>query len=79
MKTLDAFELIELTGYRQGSAQARWVRDNLRLEPLVGLDGHPRLTWNIVDTAALARRVDVLQAVSVPGVPSFSPKWSKAA
>jgi len=81
MKTLDAIELRELTGYKNGSTQARWVRENLKLEPLIGADGHPRLTWPIIEQAALARRIGTMPApVAAPGVSlPFTPKWKKAA
>ena len=80
MKTLDATELRELTGYKNGSTQARWVRENLKLEPLMGADGHPRLTWPIVEQAALARRIAAMPlsaAVSGVSLP-FTPRWKKA-
>ena len=81
MKTLDAIELRELTGYKNGSTQARWVRENLKLEPLIGADGHPRLTWPIIEQAALARRIGTMPApAAAPGVSlPFTPKWKKAA
>lgn len=82
MKTLDALELHKLTGYKQGSRQALWVRENLGLEPMIGADGHPRLTWLIVEQAALARRIgaDVqTPAAGVGAVSSWTPNWRKAA
>ena len=81
MKTLDSAELRELTGYKNGSTQARWVRDNLKLEPLMGADGHPRLTWPIVEQAALARRIWTMPAPSTASGVSlpFKPNWKRAA
>ena len=78
VKTLDAAELLQLTGYRTGQRQARWVRDNLCLEPMVGADGRPRLTWGIVEQAALARRAG--SPGTVAGVSlSPQPNWTKGA
>ena len=80
MRTLDSTELHELTGYKNGSTQARWVRENLKLEPMLGADGRPRLTWLIVEQAALARRIGSTSTATASGVSlAFTPKWKKAA
>lgn len=73
-------ELHTLTGFKTGSRQARWVRENLGLEPMVGADGHPRLTWAIVEQAALARRIGPEPAPGAGGVSSGpQPTWRRAA
>jgi hypothetical protein len=81
MKTLDAIALQALTGYKHGSKQVQWVRDNLGLEPMVGADGRPRLTEHIVEQAALARRTGgvVQTPAGRSGVSSWTPNWTKAA
>lgn len=82
MKTLDALELHRLTGYKHGSRQARWVRENLGLEPMISADGHPRLTWLIIEQAALARRVGARVQTPAGGTglsSPFTPNWKKAA
>ena len=81
MKTLDATALERLTGYRQPTRQARWVREQLGLEPMIGADGRPRLTEHIIEQAALARRVGRAQMPAPGGGVSlpFVPKWEKAA
>lgn len=72
-------ELHTLTGFKTGSRQARWVRENLGLEPMLGADGHPRLTWAIVEQAALARKVGA-GADPAAGVSSGpQPTWRRAA
>lgn len=78
MNLLDPTQLHALTGYRNGSRQAKWVRDNLGLEPLIGADGRPRLTEAMVEQAALQRRCG--QTSAQAGVSSSpQPNWRKAA
>jgi hypothetical protein len=79
--TLSDEDLVRLTGYKHGSRQARWVRDNLGLEPMIGADGHPRLTWAIVEQAALARRAGATATATSPASVSSlpQPNWRRAA
>jgi hypothetical protein len=83
MRLTDA-ELKDYTGYKTPAKQVEWVRAHLKLDPPVGADGRPRLTWAVIEQATLARRTMPAEGVPIAaattGVSSNPrPKWKKAA
>ena len=58
-------ELFELTGYIQGSRQAKWSHENYGFNPPIRADGHPSITWH---------------QINAPKIKPFNePKWGMAA
>ena len=41
---LTQHELFELSGYIQGSKQAKWIAENFGFNPPIRADGHPCVT-----------------------------------
>lgn len=77
MLALSAEELQALTGYKHASKQIQWVRTQLGLEPPIGADGRPRLTWDVVNTATLSRRAGESELAGVSSAPQ--PNWRRGA
>ena len=73
---LNADDLLALTGYKVGSAQRRWFRDQLGFEPPAGRDGRPRITWDALNAAIADRRRRAGDPV-VSG--EAGPNWRRAA
>ena len=67
---LTAADLAELTGYRQPARQARWLREQLRIEAPRRADGQPVVSRAQVEAALAGQR----GAGSTSG-----PRWSKIA
>lgn len=70
-------DLHQLTGYKLGSAQRRWFRDQLGFEPPTGRDGRPRITWDALNAAIADKRRRAGEAVV--SVASGGPNWRRAA
>lgn len=70
---LDKSALFDLTGFKIGSKQAAWIREQLGIEPPMGADGRPRITEEVVNQAMLARRPGGVDTSS----PSGQPNWTK--
>lgn len=67
MRLLTAIELEELTGYRQKTAQVRWLQENGVLH-YVRADGHPNVPDSALTAPPVATRVGPkLDAVRRPG------------
>lgn len=70
---LSGEELHKLTGYKIGSKQRAWLREQLGLEPAMGADGRPRVTEEVVNQAMLARRPGAAHTQPRTG----QPNWTK--
>lgn len=75
--TLTPAELQELTGYKNGSSQRRWILAQLGITPAIGADGRPRLTRDVVNNAMLARRQGVEPGQAA--AQTAQPVWKKRA
>lgn len=71
-------QLRELTGYKRGGDQARWVREQLNLTPAVAADGRPRLTTDAL-TAALLAKGSAVAGPQPSAQSAVLPKWRTAA
>ena len=69
---LDPAALYNLTGYKIGSKQAAWLRNQLGIEPPIGADGRPRITEEVVNQAMLARKPGAAHTAQPTG-----PNWTK--
>lgn len=63
-------ELVALTGYRQRTRQAQWLREQLRLRPPLRADGSP-----VVSRA----QVEAALGGKAAGKATAGPNWSKIA
>ena len=67
-------DLYALTGYKRGGDQAKWMREQLGLEPAIAADGRPRLTADALTAAMLARG----GKTSATSAKQVQPKWTTA-
>ena len=51
MKILSELEIIELTGAKRYKKQIKVLRDS-GINPIIGIDGKPRITWEMVNNRA---------------------------